>query len=189
MLGRKIVALIVVGLVAIAVAGILIGFAVQPPSFHAAPVLRTRALSDAEAADILNRSFKVVQKVRRLPAAVKQSISVAWGLPFNLVDPDDRTDDDAPPPNVPNPNAPDRKMAFAGVADPEAAFMVYEVGGFVDSNEVVVIRFGNDAALWCASFPDFPPHDLSELRDAVAKHRFSPIPCHRPPNEMPKPHR
>ena len=186
MLGRKIVVLLMVGVVTIAVAAILIGLAVQPPSFHAGPVVRTRTLSDAEAADLLKQNFKIVQKVRRLPAAVKQSIAVAWGLPFEIVDPDEPADPDRPTP-VPDPNEPQRKMIFAGVADPDAAFMVYEVGGFVDSNEVVVIRFGNDAALWCASFADFPPHDLGELRDALAKRRFSPISCRRPGNEMPKP--
>jgi hypothetical protein len=172
--------------VIVAVFAILLTRTALAPPFHSGPVVRTRTLSDAEAASLLNRNFKVVQKVRQIPAAVKQSISVAWGLQFNLVDADDAKDDDEPTP-VPRPDAPERKMSFAGIADPDAAFMVYEVGGFADSNEVVLIRFGDDAALWCASFADSPPQDLAELRDAIAKRQFSPISCRRPDNEMPKP--
>ena len=188
MLGRKLALLIVGGIVAVAVCGILIGYSSLGPTFHASPILRTRPLSDAEASGLLSRNFKVVKKVRQLPAAVKQSITIAWGMPFNMIDPEDVTDD-APTPSVPSKDAPERKMSFAGVDDPEAAFIIYEVNGFVDSNEIVLIQFGNDAALWCASFADSPPSDLGELRDAVAKHRFSPIPCRRPDNEMPKPRR
>lgn len=182
MLGRKIVVLLAFGLAALLVAAILIVLANQPPAFHADPIVRTRSLSDAEATDLLQQNFTVVSKIRQIPAAVKQSIAVAWGLPFAAVDPGETMSTDDRIPGVPN-----RRLMFAGIADPDAAFMVYDVGGFVDTSEVVIIRFGNDAALWCASFADFSPHDLDELRETVAKRRFSPIPCRRPADEMPKP--
>lgn len=136
------------------------------PQFDFAPIQRNATLlTQQDVETILNKHFKAIRRTRQIPPTIKQSFTnVATDL-FDMGDPGGPMSSDGITPGVST-----RRLVFAALAD-NAAILVYEQGGFINVEVIVVLSFAEHEGVWAAVLKS-DVKNLDGLRTAVRRGQF-----------------
>jgi len=149
-----------------------------------------RILADDEIEALIAQRFQLVYKVQEIPDVVKDSFAnfVDWGvegtlskpetkaqweatkrqLPsLRMADPGQRMNEDVLEPGVPN-----RRLVLCAFSD-TSALVLYEQGGYVGTERLVIFRFGQNPGSWEAVLKDYETKSLDGIRDAWHRRRYT----------------
>src|SRR5579863_2663533 len=124
------------------------------PHFDFAPIQRNAtSLTQQDVELVLGKHFKRLRRVRQIPPTIKQSFTNVTDVPFRMSDPggpmstDDLTS-----------GAPSTRLIFTGLAD-NSAILLYEQGGFVDYEVLMILSFSDHGSAWVVSLD----HNVKDL--------------------------
>ena len=126
----------IIAVLTVAALGVWILYSHPMPELNATPVPQNApTLNEADIEKVLSvEQFRVVRRVRQVPRVVKESFSNFTGLPFDLVDPGEQIRSD----DLTIPAKSSQRLVFLGLSE-DSAVLVYEQGGFADTDFVVVL--------------------------------------------------
>ena len=160
-----------------------------------------RTLTEAEIAALIAQRFQLVYKVQQIPNVVKDSFTnfVDWGVegtlskpetkaqweatkrqlpPLRMADPGQRMNEDVIEEGVPN-----RRLVFCAYSD-TSALVLYQQGGYVGTERLVIFRFGKNPGAWAAILKDYETNSLEGIQDTFRRHRYT-LSLPKPPVQNP----
>jgi hypothetical protein len=160
-----------------------------------------RILNDVEIQAIQVQKLQVVYTVQQIPDVVRDSFVnfVDWGVEgtlskletrprlqsvkrplasLEMANPDERMNEDVIEPGIPN-----RRLVLCAFSE-TSALVLYQQGGYVGTERLVIFSFGKSSGAWAATLVDYKTGSLEAILDALRRHRYS-LSIPKPPVQNP----
>ena len=67
---------------------------------------------------------------------------------------------------------PNRRLVLSAYSD-TSALVLYQQGGYVGTERLVILRFGHNPGSWEAVLKDYETKSLDGIRDTLRRHRYT----------------